>query len=253
MSAPLLRVTGIVKNYGAVQALSGVDLTIEAGKVLALCGDNGAGKSTLVNIISGTTRPDEGQIEVGGVPVSFANPRIAAQHGIATVYQDLALCPNLDIVSNLYLGKEIARPPFFGGWRRLQVPEMHRVAGETLELLSIRLPYLDEIVASLSGGQRQAVAVARAILWGSSVVLLDEPTAALGVEQTEHVLQLVQRLADRGLGVLVISHSMPDVFQVADSICVLRLGTVARVLDRRSTTPNQVVSAITGEASGGAE
>jgi D-xylose transport system ATP-binding protein len=245
-AAPLLRLRGIRKSYGPVQALRGVDLDVAAGEVHALVGDNGAGKSTLINVMSGSVHADAGQIEFDGRPVRLHSPAAAAALGIATVYQDLALCENLDVVANLFLGREFSARPLTGPLRRLGEPQMHRRARQTLDTLSIRIPSLRTPVGSLSGGQRQAVAVGRAVLWGSRLVLLDEPTAALGVEQTAQVLRLIREVAARGLAVLVISHSLPDVFQVADRISVLRLGANAGTFDRRTTSPQIVVAAITG-------
>jgi D-xylose transport system ATP-binding protein len=244
-AAPLLRLRGIRKSYGPVRALRGVDLEVAAGEVHALVGDNGAGKSTLIKVMSGSVHADAGQIEFGGRPVRLHSPAAAAGLGIATVYQDLALCENLDVVGNLFLGREFSAGPG-GPLRRLREPQMHRRAQQTLDALSIRIPSLRTPVGSLSGGQRQAVAVGRAVLWGSRLLLLDEPTAALGVEQTAQVLRLIRDVAARGLAVLVISHSLPDVFSVADRISVLRLGANAGTFDRRATSPQTVVAAITG-------
>ena len=230
---PFLELRDISKRYGSVLALSGVNLTVASGEVVALVGDNGAGKSTLVKAIAGTHRA-EGTILIEGREVKLTNPHAAYAIGIATVYQDLALCENLDVVANLFLGRELARPPLFGYLKRLSVPEMERMASDTLKSLSVRLPSLRRPVALLSGGQRQAVAT------------LDEPTAALGSEQTAQVLELIRRLADQGQAVLFISHNLQDVFAVADRICVLRLGTNAGTFERRTTTMDQVVAAMTG-------
>jgi ABC-type sugar transport system ATPase subunit len=216
---PLLKLRGIDKHFGPVQALYGVDLDLLAGQVTGLCGDNGAGKSVLTRCIAGVHQPDHGQIFFEGRPVHIRSARDAAALGIETVYQDLALADNLDIVQNMFLGRERLRH------RLLDEDSMERDAAETLSTLrvttvrSIRQP-----VASLSGGQRQAVAVAKAVMWNSKLVLLDEPTAALGVVQTRIVLDLIERLRDRGLAVMVISHNLNDVFEVADRIAVLYLG-----------------------------
>ena len=216
---PLLKLRGIDKHFGAVQALYQVDLDLPAGQVTGLCGDNGAGKSVLTRCIAGVHQADHGQIFFEGQPVHIRNTRDAAGLGIETVYQDLALADNLDIVQNMFLGRERLRRGL------LDEDSMERAAAETLSSLrvttvrSIRQP-----VASLSGGQRQSVAVAKAVMWNSKVVLLDEPTAALGVVQTGMVLNLVRRLRDRGLAVMVISHNLNDVFQVADRIAILHLG-----------------------------
>ncbi|HEX4755215.1 MAG TPA: ATP-binding cassette domain-containing protein [Candidatus Dormibacteraeota bacterium] len=227
-------------------ALNGVDFEACPGQVTAIVGDNGAGKSTLIKIIAGSVRADSGDFELGGVPVKLGTPHAAAALGIATVYQDLALCENLDVVSNLFLGRESLAKPLIGPLRRLKEPEMYRAAAETLESLSVTLPSLRTPVAGLSGGQRQAVAVSRAVLWGSRLILMDEPTAALAVGPTAQVLALIRRLAERGLAVVVVSHSLPEVFSVAERIYVLRLGSNAGVFERSTTKPQDVVAAITG-------
>ena len=219
-SDPLLRARGLDKHFGAVQALTAVDLDLPAGQVTCLCGDNGAGKSVLTKCLAGIYQPDHGQILWEGRPVHIRNARDAARLGIETVYQDLALADNLDIVQNMFLGRERLRQGLF-----LNEDDMERAAKETLASLrvttvrSIRQP-----VASLSGGQRQSVAVAKAVMWNSKLVMLDEPTAALGVVQTQMVLDLVRRLRDHGLAVMVISHNLNDVFAVADRVAVLYLG-----------------------------
>src|SRR6202521_3950868 len=216
---PLLKVRGLEKHFGAVQALYAVDLDLPAGYVTALCGDNGAGKSVLTKCVSGVYQPDHGQVFWEGHPVHIHSTRDASRLGIETVYQDLALCDNLDIVQNMFLGRELQRR------RLLDEDEMERQSAKTLSNLrvttvrSIRQP-----VASLSGGQRQSVAVAKAVMWNSKLVMLDEPTAALGVVQTKMVLDLVRRLRDRGLAVMVISHNLNDVFEVADRLAILHLG-----------------------------
>ena len=246
VTEPLLRLTGIEKSFGPVQALAGVDLEVHQGEVLALVGDNGAGKSTLIKAVAGVHQPDSGRIEFQGRPVRITSPHDATQLGIATVYQDLALCDNLDVVANLFLGRERVRAPVAGRLRRLSEPQMENEARETLDGLSVRVPVLRRQVATLSGGQRQSVAVARAVLWGSKLVALDEPTAALGVEQTDGVLRLVRRLAERGLAVIVISHNLADVFRVADRIAVLRLGRKAGDFRTEDTDREKIVAAITG-------
>ena len=231
---PLLRIRGLDKHFGAVQALHAVDLDLFAGKVTALCGDNGAGKSVLTKCISGIYQPDHGEMWWEGKQVHIHSPRDSAQLGIETVYQDLALADNLDIVQNMFLGRERTRNML------LDEDSMERAAAETLAGLrvttvrSIRQP-----VGSLSGGQRQSVAVAKAVMWNSKLVMLDEPTAALGVVQTRQVLDLVMRLRDHGLAVMVISHNLNDVFEVADQIAVLYLGRMvtqqaADAFDRQS-------------------
>ena len=232
---PLLKVRGLDKHFGPVQALYHVDLDLPSAQVTALCGDNGAGKSVLTKCISGVYQPDQGQFFWEGHPVHVRNTRDAARLGLETVYQDLALCDNLDIVQNMFLGRERLR------YDLLDEDNMERAAGETLASLrvttvrSVRQP-----VASLSGGQRQSVAVAKAVMWNSKLVIMDEPTAALGVVQTKQVLDLIERLRDRGLAVMVISHNLTDVFQVADRIAVLYLGRLV-VQDKASAFDLQTV------------
>nr|WP_111556853.1 ATP-binding cassette domain-containing protein [Kitasatospora sp. SolWspMP-SS2h] len=237
----VLALRGISKRFGAVQALTGIELEVRAGEVLALVGDNGAGKSTLVKTIAGVNQPDEGVIEWEGRPVSIHRPQDAQQLGIATVYQDLALCDNLDVVGNLFLGREIKQ---FG--LVLDEVAMEQRSRKLLDSLSIRIPSVRIPIASLSGGQRQVVAIARALVGSPRVVILDEPTAALGVEQTAQVLDLVERLRDQRLGVILISHNMADVMAVADTVAVLRLGRNNGVFDKHSTNQEQIISAITG-------
>jgi len=218
-ATPLLELRKVDKHFGPVQALTGVDLTVPAGQVTALAGDNGAGKSVLIKTIAGIHSPDGGHILWEGQPVNLRSPRDAAGLGIETVYQDLALCDNLDIVQNMFLGRERTTHVL------LDEEDMERSARETLASLSVTtVRSIRQPVASLSGGQRQAVAIAKAALWNSKLVIMDEPTAALGVAQTAMVLELVRRLADRGVAVLVISHNMNDVFQVADRLAILYLG-----------------------------
>lgn len=243
---PRLALRSIEKRFGSVVALASVDFDVQAAEVAALVGDNGAGKSTLAKIISGACQADNGTILFEGHAVRIDSPEAANSLGISAVYQDLALCENLDVVANLFLGRErgvAALPPPI---RPLPEDEMEREARAVLHGLAVKLPSLRRPVASLSGGQRQAVAVGRAVLWGSKVVLLDEPTAALGVEQTAMVLQLVHQLRDRGLAVVFISHNLVDVFSVADRITVLRLGRRVGTFDRKAVTPRDVVEAITG-------
>lgn len=244
---PRLALTGITKRFGAVLALDQVDFEIYPGEVVALVGDNGAGKSTLTKIIAGVYQANSGAISFEGRPVHISSPEAATALGIATVYQDLALCDNLDVVANLFLGRERASG-LPGGLRSLSEEEMERRTRDVLHSLSVKIPSVRRPVSDLSGGQRQSVAVSRAVLWGSQVVLLDEPTAALGVEQTAMVLRLVRQLGERGLGVVLISHNLADVFSVADRIVVLRLGRRVATFHRRETTPEQVVAAITGGA-----
>ena len=238
MPAPVLALRGICKRFGSVQALTGVDLDVHAGEVLALVGDNGAGKSTLVKVIAGVGPPDEGTIHWQGRAVTISRPAEASALGVATVYQDLALCDNLDIASNLFLGRELSVRGVLDG------VEMERRARDLLATLSVRLPNVRAVVASLSGGQRQAVAIARSLLGEPRVVLLDEPTAALGVEQTAQVLELIERLRERGLGVVLISHNLEDVLAVADRIAVLRLGRNAGTFAAAEVTHEELVAAI---------
>ncbi|TQL68263.1 monosaccharide ABC transporter ATP-binding protein (CUT2 family) [Nocardioides albertanoniae] len=238
--SPLLELRGVEKSFGAVQVLRGVDLSVRAGRVTALVGDNGAGKSTLVKGVAGIHLFDAGDYLFEDDPVKVTSPKDAAALGIEVVYQDLALCDNLDVVHNMFLGREMRR------LRLVDEDTMEQRARETLDGLSVRtLKSVRTPVASLSGGQRQTVAIARAVLWNSKFVILDEPTAALGVAQTEQVLRLVRRLADRGLGVLLISHNLNDVFEVADDVAVLHLGRMVGQIDVASTTRERVVQAIT--------
>ena len=238
---PRLRLRGISKSFGAVRALSKVDFEVYAGEVVGLVGDNGAGKSTLIKVISGVAPADEGEIFVEGQKVSIANPQAAARLGIETVYQDLALCDNLDVVANLFLGHE--EVSFL---RSLDEVDMEKQGLQVLHSLEVKIPSVRSVVATLSGGQRQSVAVAKSILRQASVVLLDEPTAALGVVQTRQVLQLIRRLRDQGLAVVVISHNLADVFEVVDRVIVLRLGRRVGTFDIKTSTPEQIVAAITG-------
>ncbi len=241
MSAtPVLALRGVSKRFGAVQALTDVDLEIHAGEVVALLGDNGAGKSTLVKTISGVHPIDEGTIEWEGRPVRVTRPNEAQDLGIATVYQDLALCDNLDVVANLFLGTELRRASV------LDEIAMEKRAKELLDTLSIRIPSVRIPVASLSGGQRQVVAIARALIGDPRIVILDEPTAALGVEQTAQVLDLVERLRENGHGVILITHNMADVRAVADRAAILRLGRNNGVFSVKDTSHEEIIAAITG-------
>ncbi len=251
--SPILEMRDISKRFGAVQALSNVNFEVYPGEVVGLVGDNGAGKSTLVKIISGAYRPDSGEYLFQGRPVSVNNPAEATALGIETVYQDLALCDNLDVVGNLYLGREQTNNTIPGLVKTLAEIEMERQASRIVGELHVRIPSIRAKVAALSGGQRQSVAVSRAVMWNSQVVLLDEPTAALGVEQTRQVKDLIKRLRERGLGVVVISHSLADVFDVSDRIVVLRLGRRVATFDTHKTNAEQVVAAITGAEFGSAE
>lgn len=239
-NAPVLTLTGIGKRFGAVQALHDVSLEVHPGEVVALVGDNGAGKSTLVKIMSGVYRADEGQMVFNGSPVTVSGPKQAQSLGIATVFQDLALCDNLDVVANLYLGQELIRAG------TLDEVEMEKQSWELLRQLSAKIPSVRIPIASLSGGQRQTVAIARSLVGNPKVVMLDEPTAALGVAQTAEVLNLVERLRGRGLAVVLISHNMAVVQAVADRIYVLRLGRNGDEFKIGDVTTEQLVAAITG-------
>ena len=239
-ATPVLALRGVSKRFGAVQALTDVELEVHAGEVVALVGDNGAGKSTLVKTIAGVHPIDEGVIEWDGRSVQINKPHDAQNLGIATVYQDLALCDNIDVVGNLFLGRELKKRGI------LDEVEMERRSRELLQTLSIRIPSVRIPIASLSGGQRQTVAIARSMLGEPKLVILDEPTAALGVEQTAQVLDLVERLRERGHAVILISHNMADVKAVADKVAVLRLGRNNGVFEVKSTSQEEIISAITG-------
>ena len=236
----VLSLAGITKRFGAVQALSDVHMDVRAGEVVALVGDNGAGKSTLVKVISGVYTPDEGDINFAGRKITVGGPSEAQALGIATVFQDLALCDNLDVVANLFLGKEHRLGPV------MNEVSMEKEAWRLLRSLSAKLPSVRIPVASLSGGQRQTVAIARSLVGAPRVVMLDEPTAALGVAQTAEVLNLVERLRETGLAVILVSHNMADVQAVSDRIVVLRLGRNAAEFNTEEATTDQLVAAITG-------
>lgn len=245
---PVLRAEGVTKSFGRVVGLSGVDLELRRGEVLAIIGDNGAGKSTLIKCLSGALVPDEGRILVDGNPVSFKGPQDARQVGIETVYQTLALAPALDITSNLFLAREERRPGVLGSvLRMLDTAGMRKRAKSEIDALGIStLQNIGQAVETLSGGQRQAVSVARAAAFGGKVVILDEPTAALGVRETGQVLQLVKDLRERGLGVILVSHNMPNVFEVADRIQIQRLGASVGVITPSSHSMEQAVAIMTG-------
>jgi D-xylose transport system ATP-binding protein len=258
--APLLELQGISKRFGAVQALTDVGFDVYANEVVALVGDNGAGKSTLIKIISGIYTPDAGTIRWQGRVASVGSPNEAAALGIATVYQDLALCDNLDVVANLFLGHEVttrggplgpigARGPL-GVMDELT---MEKRAVDVLRRLSVKIPSVRAPIAALSGGQRQSVAVARSVIGDNKVVLLDEPTAALGMAQTHEVLELVKRLRGQGLGVVLISHNLANVYEVADRITVLRLGRWVGTYDAKTTSREQLIAFMTGAVPGTAE
>ena len=241
LERPLLSLKGVTKSFGAVQALDDVDFELMPGEVMALVGDNGAGKSTLIKGVAGIYPFDKGEFFFNGKLVQIQSPREAAALGIEVVYQDLAFVDNLDVVANMFLGKEIVNSPL-----RLDEAGMERTCIEVLDSLAVTsLHSVRQPVAELSGGQRQAVAVAKAVMWNSRVVIMDEPTAALGIVQTRQVLDLVKRLSLRGLGVVMISHNLQDVFEVSDRITVLRLGRREHVFTTAKTTQQQVVEAMT--------
>jgi D-xylose transport system ATP-binding protein len=241
MDVPVIELTGIKKSFGPVDVLKGVDLKAYAGKVTALVGDNGAGKSTLIKGLAGVQPYDEGEVKFNGEVINLHTPRDASALGIEVVYQDLALCENLDIVQNMFLGRE----ELTGGL--LNEARMEREAAQTLQGLSVRtVSSVRQKVSSLSGGQRQTVAIARSVLKNAKLVVLDEPTAALGVAQTEQVLNLVRRLADAGVAVIIISHNLQDVFKVCDYISVLYLGTMVASVEASKTNNDDVVGYITG-------
>ena len=240
MTSPILSLRGIQKSFGPVEVLKGVDFDAYSGQVTALVGDNGAGKSTLIKCMSGIYGIDAGEYFFEGQKIQISGPRDATSLGIEIVYQDLALCDNLDIVQNMFLGREMINRG------TLSEETMETLARKTLDGLSVRtVKSIRQLVSSLSGGQRQTVAIARAVLWNSKVVILDEPTAALGVAQTEQVLNLVRRLADKGLAVILISHNLRDVFQVADNIAALYLGQMAAQVKTREVTDSQIIQLIT--------
>ena len=246
-SSVLLEGRGITKRFGQVIALDGTDVELNEGEILAVVGDNGAGKSTLIRILSGALLPDGGELLVGGRPMTFRSPIDARRGGIETVYQDLAVAPAMDVAANLFLGREIRRPGPLGTLlRRLDDAAMHRQASAHLAALNVGISSTSQAVEKLSGGQRQAVAVARAAAFASRVIIMDEPTAALGVKESATVLDLIRRVRDRGLAVVLVSHNMPQVFGVADRIHIQRLGRRAAVVTPKSHTMSDVVAILTG-------
>ena len=246
---PVLEAYGLVKRFGHVTALSGADFDLRAGEILAVIGDNGAGKSTLIKILSGALRPDEGEILLDGEPLEFHSPLDARRAGIETVYQDLAVAPALDISSNLFLGREVRRRGPLGSILRMLDKGAMRCQSESaLAELRIGIQSLRVAVENLSGGQRQGVAVARAAAWGRRVVIMDEPTAALGVKETAQVVDLIKRVRDRGLPVILISHDMPHVFELADRIHIMRLGKRVAVVTPKSHSMGDAVAIMTGAA-----
>ncbi|MGH3158454.1 MAG: ATP-binding cassette domain-containing protein [Streptosporangiaceae bacterium] len=246
MADPLLEARNLTKNYGQVRALDGASFTVFPGEVVALIGDNGAGKSTLVKVLSGAIRPDGGQILIQGNPVHLTSPLNARDHGIETVYQDLALAPDLDAAANLHLGRELYRFNYFEFLHVLNRSAMRQRAVEAFAELGVRLPDVNAPVGTLSGGQRQSVAVARAVLYASKVIFMDEPTAALGVVQRERVLENIRRVRDRGISVVLISHNMPEVLAVADRVEVFRMGRRVAVYTASKTSVEELVGAMTG-------
>jgi D-xylose transport system ATP-binding protein len=242
---PLLSIREVKKAYGSIEALRGVTVDVHHDEIVGLVGDNGAGKSTLIKILSGNFPPDSGEIFLEGTRVHFRSPVDAREAGIETVYQDLSLCENLDSVSNLFVGRELYRQ--FLGFKFLQARAMEKETAQTLSRIGIRIPSVRERVQYLSGGQRQAVSLGRFVAWGRKLVLLDEPTAALGVRETRMALELVATIQkEKQIAVILISHNLQQVFELADRIVVLRLGEVVGVRERRKTTPDEIVSLITG-------
>ncbi len=246
--SPILEARGVTRSFGRVVALRGADFAAYPGQVSAIVGDNGAGKSTLIKILSGALQPDGGELIFNGKPVMLSSPQEARALGIETVYQDLALAPSLDVASNLFLGRETRQPGLLGALGFLDDRAMRRRAQQEMANLQIGLSSVRQPVLTLSGGQRQAIAVARATAWSKQVVIMDEPTAALGVRESNMVLRLIERVRESGVAVIVISHSMPEVFEVADHITILRLGRTVRQMRRAETTMTDVVAFMTGAA-----
>ena len=242
----LLKARGLTRKFGQVTALDGADFDIEAGEVVALIGDNGAGKSTLVKALSGNLAVDSGEVQFDGSPITIDNPMLASELGIETVYQDLALAPHLDPAQNMFLGREIARPGLWGKLGFLDNKSMRSEAKEAFDALGATVRSLTSPVGSMSGGQRQAIAIARAVHWASKVVFLDEPTAALGVRQTANVLDTIRRVRDHGIGVVFISHSMPHVMDVSDRVQVLRMGHRVATFKTEQTSMEELVGSMTG-------
>ncbi len=247
-SPPVLQARGVTRSFGRVVALRDANLTAYPGEVSAIVGDNGAGKSTLIKILSGALQPDGGELLLDGRPAHFSSPREAREAGIETVYQDLALAPALDVASNLFLGREQREPGLLGAFGFLNDRAMRKRAQQEMADLQIGLSSVRQPVLTLSGGQRQAIAVARATAWGKRIVIMDEPTAALGVRETNMVLRLIERVKASGIGVIMISHSMPEVFEVADRITILRLGRTVRQMRRDEASMTDVVAFMTGAA-----
>jgi fructose transport system ATP-binding protein len=243
----VMQAKGLVKRYGQVTALDGADFELRAGEILAVIGDNGAGKSSLIKALSGATIPDEGEIVLDGKPIRFRSPMDARRVGIETVYQDLAVAPAMSISENLFLGRELRRPGFLGNvLRMLDKKKMLEISVARMQDLKVGIRSMTQAVETLSGGQRQCVAVARAAAFAEHVVILDEPTAALGVKEGNMVLELIRRVRDKGLPVILISHNMPHVFEIADRIHVARLGKRAAVLDPKKVSMSDTVAVMTG-------
>jgi simple sugar transport system ATP-binding protein len=250
--APIFEARDVIKRFGRVTALRGVNYNLHAGEVHAIVGDNGAGKSTLIKILSGVMQPTSGEILMDGAPVSLGSPREARALGIETVYQDLALANHLDAAANLFLGRESLKPGILGWMGFLDSRGMRRRAEEELRHLKISIPSVQEPVIGMSGGQRQAVAVARAHAWGSRIVIMDEPTAALGVRESAMVLELIREVRSNGVSVIMISHNLPETFAVADRITVVRLGRDVATFDTRDSSVEAIVAMMTGIAAPGA-
>jgi fructose transport system ATP-binding protein len=246
-SALTMHATKLTKRFGHVVAMEDADFELAKGEILAVVGDNGAGKTTLIKTLTGALIPDGGQVFLDGQPVNFLTPLDARRAGIETVYQELAIATQLDIAQNMFLGRELRKPGLLGVvFRQLDKKQMRRLAAEQMRGLGIHTRSTNQAVETLSGGQRQAVAVARAAAWGRKVVILDEPTAALGVRETQQVLDLIRRVRDQGLSVVLISHSMPEVFAIADRIHIHRLGRRAAIVSPRTTAMSDVVAVMTG-------
>ena len=243
---PVLQAKGIQKYYGSVCAIEHIDFEIYPGEVVALLGDNGAGKSTFIKILSGVVRQNHGQILIDGKPVQFANPMEARRFGVETVYQDLALAPDLDVTANIFLGRELLRPGLLGRLGFLDKRKMRGEVSGRLDQLKVSIQSVAQVVSELSGGQRQAVSIVRAASWGRKLVIMDEPTAALGVEESAKVLDLIKQVKERGIPVLLVTHTLPYAFDVADRIVVLRLGRSVAELKADETDINEVVQWITG-------
>ena len=245
-STPLIETRDVKRNFGHVEALRGADFAAYAGEVSAIVGDNGAGKSTFIKIISGALQPNGGEIRLNGQPVTLTSPHHARELGIETVYQDLALAPSLDVAANLFLGREMRMPGILGWLGFLNDKMMRTRAQQELASLRVNLPSVGQPVINLSGGQRQAIAVARATAWGKRIIIMDEPTAALGVRESHMVLRLIEHLKEEGIAVIMVSHSMPEVFEVADRITILRLGRTVQQVLRSNARMNDVVAFMTG-------